>query len=720
MLRHDWRFPASQDALGPMLATFFAGWNPSGIGSAQPYPTFYYIGFALWPFHRIASPFAIVIFIVTAATVIAAISAHRLALNGGAGRFAFVASVFAVLNPWVYAKMVAGHIIMVLAYAFMLALVAEVTSERPRPAVLILLAALSITQIEFWVISVVPLVIWCIRRRHYAALSGLLVSAVPIVLGIATSYNSLLTTPYNLEWQRAQSVDPLLGAMLMGYQFGYASAFKPWGWAVALYGLVSLVGLRMLPQRREFACVVWISVACFILSTGMRGPISPLYAYAVTHVTESGIFRELYDLIGILAIGYVALSGFALRSNRLGFVCAIAAAFLLIPWITHPVYRWFISASMLQLATPLSDPSTRVAYLPAFQPLSLHGQGSGVDPDAYDRQGRALPFNSTDPTYPIDSALAFAREGDTRKLAALSVSSITSRRQYNSNWHALQFQFALQPRPTTFSKLDLKLPSLPMTVLYKRPPSVTSIGDDLFEESVAPALDRAWRFTPQRVTLDAAKAWVDARLTFAARPEWGNPWGGVATKGSERLSLPSGTGAILAQTSNALIDDTGRVVARKQIGLHWWLVQNSAKTVSCRGECIAVAALSRLPSAPEHAAASEYRTIIANQISSWLAIVTIPINSGGTLRYNVRFDPNWHAYSGWHSLTHFALDSTVNGFRVPNAVGSRTLVLVQTTAAMQLLTELIALSVVLTLVLRELRVRAMQSPLTALSDSECP
>jgi len=222
MLRHDWRFPRDQSALGPMLATFFEGWLTNGIGEPQPYPTFYYLGFVLWPLHVLRSPLLPAAIIVTAAVIVAACSAYRIGINRGSGVAAVALAIFALINPWVYTELVAGHIVMVLAYALLLGIVAEISRPRPRGWALIVLSALLITQIEFWAVAFIPFMAWCVIKRRYAPVVMGVVSVLPIVVGIFASYHTLIDTTYNLEWQRAQSLAPQMAFMLLGYPFSYA------------------------------------------------------------------------------------------------------------------------------------------------------------------------------------------------------------------------------------------------------------------------------------------------------------------------------------------------------------------------------------------------------------------------------------------------------------------------------------------------------------------
>jgi len=690
MLRHDWRFPADAAALGPMLATFFEGWMPAGMGESQPYPTFYYVGFILWPLHFILTPLAAVIFIVTVAVVIIACSAYRIGTQRASSGAGVVLSVFAILNPWVYTELVAGHIVMVLAYGLLLATVAEITRPRPRSWALLLLAAFLITQIEFWIVAFVPFIVWCIRARRYPPVAIACLSALPIAAGIAASYHDLIGTSYNLEWQRAQSLAPDMALTLLGYPFHYAAAFEGLRWLIAAFALLGLTGVAGVWRKGSDRTVVAIGVVCLIFATGTRGPLAFAYSYIVAHVVESGVFRELFDLLAFVAIGYVILAASAMRNRAVATACAALAVLLLVPWVQKPAYLWFVPAGSLPAPTAPAGTSYRVAYLPAFQPLTYQGHGSGIDPDAFARPGQMTPLNESIPAYPVDAALASAYFGDLRSLSALSVAQIIARPYYASDWRILQYQLAFR-RPFGKSSVGTRaLKALPIAVLYAAAPQTVTIGDALDENSVTSVMQSAQRFAPDRSTIDPKRAWIDARTAFIKRPAWGNPWGGVATSSRIALPLPHGTVSVLAQTTGRLANDRDDNVATRTGSLRWWNLPPGSRALQCAGECIVVAALPYSPRGPEHAPAPPYTEIPLRVLTPWLATAELPPSNEATLRYNVRYDRHWTAYADRTPLEHVALDGIVNGWVVGPSSATRHIVLIESLAAIQLFLEILA------------------------------
>ena len=690
MLRHDWRFPADGAALGPMLATFFEGWMPSGMGESQPYPTFYYVGFILWPLHFILTPLLTVIFIVTAATLIIACSAHRIGIQRANSNAGVVLAVFAVLNPWVYTEFVAGHIVMVLAYGLLLAMVAEITRPQPRPWALLLLSAFLITQIEFWIVALVPFVAWCIHARRYLPVAIVCLSTLPIAAGIAASYHDLIGTSYNLEWQRAQSLAPDMAFALLGYPFRYAIAFEGWRWLIMAFALLGLTGIAAVWRKGSDRTVVAIGVICLILATGTRGPLAFVYGFVVAHVVESGVFRELFDLLAFVAIGYVVLAASAMRNRGVAAACAALAVLLLVPWAQKPAYLWFVPAGSLPAPTAPAGTSYRVAYLPAFQPLTYQGRGSGIDPDAFTRPGKMIPLNESIPAYPVDAALASAQLGDFRSLSALSVAQIISRPNYASDWRVLQYQLAFR-RPLGKSRVSARgLRALPVAVLYAAAPQTVTVGGAPDENSVTSVMRSAQRFTPDRTTIDPNRAWIDARTAFIVRPSWGNPWGGVATSGHALLPLPSGSAAVFAQTTGRLANDRDENVATRNGSLHWFHLPAGSRALRCSGECIVVAALPYFPTGPEHAPAPPYTDVSLQVVTPWLATAELPPSNEATLRYNVRYDRYWTAYVDRTRLEHVALDGIVNGWIVRPSPATRHIVLIESLAAIQLLLEVLA------------------------------
>jgi len=707
-LRHDWRIPTAPAAIEPWLDSLFEGWLPVGIGSAQAYPTFYLIGLLLWPFMTLLGSFGLTVLLVATTVALAAGAAMLLARRLGARPWAEAGlACLAVLNPWVYSKYVAGHILMIFSYAVLLGLLSETTRSKPRGWVLVPLAALSISQIEFFLIAAPLLLLWSLRHRSYATIAALLCVALPIAYGITASYGAVRATPFNLAWQRSQSLDLGQAAILQGYATEYARSFGTVAWVSIALGISALAGFSAALRDGRIRWIAVAAAAALLFSSGTKGPLGPAYSWAVEHVPEIGVYRELYDLVGIVAIGYIVLLARGVGRTRAGAVgLALAGATFAIPWILVPPDRLFVSAGSLPTVLFPADAQTRVALEPAFQPMmTADGRGSGVDPDAYVRRGAALPLNEFFPSYPIDSALGYAVfRGDDSYLRALSVAVVMARPYLQTNLETLHYQWIAMGGERERQRARTLVP-YPMLSLLPGPLATASIANRPDEAArffgdTAPA--SVHRFVPSRGLNDARAAWVDARLAFPMHPEWGNAFGGVATQGAVPLSLPldAAGSSLLAETDGALVDDAGRTVASRSTELHWWSLKPGTRQVVCRGTCI-VALQGDVPAGlPEHRPMRGARPIAVDFVRPWLARAIVPANSSGTLRLNVRYDSAWRALADGRSLPHLRLDTTLNAWsvttRAPLAV-----TFIETTAAVQLALELLAAVVIAGLFVNE-------------------
>jgi len=713
-LRHDWRYSAAGDAIGATLAGFSSGWLPQGLGVAQPYPTLYLIGFVLWPLTAFHNATVIVAAIVGAGTFTAARAAMKIgAQAGGSAVTCITLGIFAVANPWVYSEMVAGHIEMVLAYALLLALVAEISRAKPRTIALLLLAAYSVTQIEFFAIAFVPLVVWCVSARRYEVLLVLLTATAPIALGIIASYDALRSIPYILPWQAAASIPLDRGSVLLGSEFGYAKPFEPYLISLATLGVFAACGVRYVRDKPVERVIIGIAIAALFFASGTRGPIAPFYAWCVLHVPESGLFRELYDLTAIVAIAYVvSIARVPVASPVLRIVALGAAGTLCVPWVVKPVAASTVAAASIPVAPVASTPQTRVALFPAFQPLSFGGHGSGFDPDAYVRAGKAYPLNEFYPTFPVDAALSTAeRTGDTGALAALGVTQVIVRPYFASRWDALKYQLiAAGRRPGASGLRSRTLAARPLLSLGRGMPAVVSIGNDPAESATffgdldgrerkrfgLPAATRLVRYDPSRASLDPHAGWVDARLAVVSRPRWGNAFGGVVTASDAPLDTKDAV-AVLAQSSGALVTPGGAIVAPARPALHWWRLPRAGTPLRCRGTCIVVMGTTQLPTLPEHAAPSSYEAVEANAVFPWLVVAKLPSGGTGTLRYAVRYHRHWVAVQRGRILQHVRLATALNGWLV-DGEGGGTIYLVESLALIQALLEVLCIATLAALV----------------------
>jgi len=319
-----------------------------------------------------------------------------------------------------------------------------------------------------------------------------------------------------------------------------------------------------------------------------------------------------------------------------------------------------------------SRPAERVAFLPAFQPLSYRGLGSGADPDAYLRENKAVPLNELVPSFPVDAALGYlAFRGDDRYVAALGAGAVVARPYLRTNYAALAYQWIETSPPRPVPERSRTLHAFPLLALTP-PARVATIANEPFE-SAAFFGDLDPRsiatFEPTRATGNARKAWVDARLGIPLHPEWGSAFGGVATSSLAWLSLPrpaKGT-SILAVTNGRIVDDAHQVVASASKELRWWPLPPHARAVRCGGTCVVVLQGTVPPHVPEHRPLRAVRPLAIAIFTPWLARATLPAVAHGTLRLNMGYDSGWAAYALGRALPHFRIDTAFNGWSVASA-----------------------------------------------------
>jgi len=694
-LRHDWRVPISREAEGPWLDSLTSGWLSTGIGNAQPYPTFYLVGLALRPLASLANTTEMMALVVWLGVTLAAWGASEIARAHSASAATRLAvACFAALNPWVYTKFVAGHMLMVLAYGLAFALVAEIVRPAPRPFVLLVLAALAITQIEFFAIAFVPLMIWAVRTRRYHVAGIVVVAAAPIAVGVAASIASIAGTPFNLDWQRDQSVAPAAALVLDGYFTNYARAFAPYWFVGAAFVLAALVGARGALRTGTGRLAVAAAVLLPLAVAGTKGPFATPYAWLVTHVAAVGLFRELYDLLALVAIAdVVVLVEGPARGRVAGMVLALASVFWIVPWLASPPTSFFVPAASLPGVAFPANVQLRVALLPAFQPMSFEGRGSGVDPDAYARSGRAAPLNEVLPEYPVDVALARLARGDASSARALGVLTVIDRPYLRSDVESLRQQ-RVDPGPLDGADvgrpLDAPLPLLGIVAA----PRIVTLADDLggdgefFGDGDPRAVAR---FRSSTETIDSRRTWVDARLAAQLDPAVASAFGGATTLSDVPIALPRGGPwhAVLAVVRGELRTTTGRLVATSSPRMRWWPLPAGDAPLLCRGACTVALAGNPPPRVVENAPRGAFRPLAVAFEEPWLASALVPPGAHGALRLAIRYDPAWLCIAGGRVLAHVRLATALDGWLLPDDAGPRRAVFIDIVAALQAALELL-------------------------------
>lgn len=710
-LRHDWRVPSASDEEAPWLGSFFNGWLLGGIGSAQPYPTFYLLGFTLWPFGTVISSFAVMALLIYASIYMAASSGIAIVSNRGQSAFLqCAAALLATLNPWVYTKYVAGHMVQVFAYAALLALVAETTRDKPRRSVLLICSAFAVTQIEFFAVACLPLVVWAWRRHERRVMAVFAIAAAPIALGITASFGEIRETPLNLVWQQFQSLPPASALALSGYFTHYARSFEPFEFVAYAFGIWAIAAIPLAVRHATGRFALIVAAALLLLTTGTKGPVAPLYDWLVLNVAAVGLFRELYDLIALVVIAYIILISYgSARFWFAGLLLTAGAICWFVPWVSDSPAKYFVAAQLIPRAPNPAPPSSRVAYLPAFQPFSFEGRGAGVDPDGYIQQGHGTPLNEFFPTFPVDAALGYLQRGDTREAQSLGVSAVVVRPYLRSSFSALRYQLvgngaaALSPR----LRSNEKMVALPIVGVLANPPREAALANRLDDNAIFFG-DRNPRlvapFVPSRETKNPSNTWVDARLAVPLRPELGNAFGGAITAGARPIAIPVGEpwNAVLADADGALLDDRGRTVVKDSRQLAWRRLAVGVKALQCHGTCAVVLAGIVPPGMPDHVQLGPLHGLSAHFAFPWIASALVPAGMSGTVRFAERYDRSWIAVDGDELLPHERLATVLNAWTLPKAEGrSRTLYLIELVAAFQFLLELIAAGTLIAFVAQE-------------------
>jgi len=695
-LRHDWP-PVSTNVLLALASE--SGWNPIGIGSPNGYPSTFEIVPLEAAFGALFGPYAehIAIFSVTYLSI--AFGAARLARTLGAGRLAQISlATIALFNPWTYTELIAGHTFMLFSYGATFWIVAEAVALRPSPLRLALLAPLAAPQIQFLVIDALVYGWLGLRHRIARALGVMGLTLLPIVVGVPLTRSTLIGTPVTLAWEKGLSIAPIDAVQLRGYFTHYDALLAPVAaWSMPAFALAALAGLVVAIARREryAAFLATVTTVPLAWSFGTKGPFGALFAWTVQHVPEAALFRELYDLIGFTAIGYVACTAVLAARLRAATIvtCAIAVAGIA-GWFVAPPARWWVYRERIPTSPIVQAPHTRFALLPSTQPLQFGDVGSGVDPEVASHPHDVQPLNEQFPRYPIDAAIArYALNRDARSLAALGVTHVYARPWLHTD-DIVRSQFAFPLREqrrsgASSAAIERAIPEMTLLPL----PNVGTLaarlgaGDVFFGDAARATGDvpAGWRrleriepiVAPAR-DVAAADGWVDARFAFTQRPDWAQAFGGaLTTNATSTLDIPPAR-ALLVWVDGTLRDEHGTTVATTTA--YRWVARPPAATeLRCTGTCL-VAAAGAPPDAPLEPPEHPYRVIPFRLLAPWLAVVTLPPGPEGLLRYNVAYDDRWTAFDGAAGCGHVRVDATVNGWLMPARSSTASVIVVQIAA----------------------------------------
>ena len=678
-LRHDWLWPLDRAGLVQHFLDLGTGWFCEGFGHPNAYPMTYPVLAALTPVVFTLGSHAALVLLVALLGFAAVSVAEVIAARFAVGRTGTAAvAVFLLFNPWVYNKVVAGHLTQTLAYLGIALVACSLLEERPRYTSLALALVLTALQLQFYIVACV-LTLTRVRQRpaQLALLTSLIVFS-PTIIGVLLDRSWLLAVPFTLPWEEEQSVPFAGGIALGGYFLGYADkAFTAvWTWPVMAFGAFAAAAAFVV-RRRGVIALAAFGLATLIFVTGTTGWLAAFWRWAILRAPAIGVFREMYDLVAVVAVVYAVLTGALI--GRLPWLSPVALACAIViaaAWLPNPPSNLWVAGESLPAPGPRIAGAERYALMPPFQPTSFDGHGSGADPLYAGRAPGGAPANALEPLFPEDRALEnYWLRGDSSLLERLGVSLVECRRGISSTDSFFHVRPGSRAAQAVCSSDEVRLDAAAPVVAFERGFHLCSLCADAGAGNVFFGDEPPGRFTAvalEREHVLPAKGWVDARLVFSMTPALAQGIGGSFTTQSVRpLDLPPGPSA-LVNVKGTLLGSRGQLVARDTNGYRWVALPPESGAVTCLGACLVVG-VGEPGDAPLEAPPSAAYALRHSWRTAWFISVDVPARQAGLLRAFTTYDSGWTAFRPGDGvfLRHVRVDRVFNGWIVTGAAPTR-------------------------------------------------
>lgn len=670
-MRHDWSWPLSAAQLRNHLSAYL-GWDTVGFGQPHPLVGSYGVDAALRLLSYVLAPAPLLFAFLVFALAVFIFGILRFADLPRGSRWYFAGetalAAFAAANPWIYDKLVAGHVDMILACGATALLFAPRT-HRLAPASRLVLLLLAAAQIQFFLIVVVGLLPGLFAEPDRRDATGLAVVAAPVAAGVVINWHFLGHVPLLLAWQRVQSVAPASAVALRGYFPGYDAGFAGAA-TIGLYAAAATFAVSTIarPERRKAFLSATCALAIFAFVTGTKGPAAAAYVWGFAHFKALGVYRESFDLLGVVVALYAWGLAWVART-RLGVAfVSLIGALLLRAWIVHPIAAWWVGAAEIPVIRVHTGPAFRFALMPPFQPLSFHGHGSGADPDVFARTDGSTPLNAYSPTIAAASALdTYARTGDPARLAALGVRTVVVRPYLRpAGGHAAA---AAQAHETHVRD------AIPLFSLLRHAPRVSTpsrpgTGAIFFADTASAPARRVRTLRAAATASDPARGWVDAWQAFAAHPALAEPFGGVYTRSRRELAVAAPF--VLAWVDGELRGGHGERLSGPTHHYAWIRLDRSTRRLRCLGRCV-VLYQGLPPPLPVTVAPVPWKPLAFRALPFLIYATSAP--ASGILRMNAGYSAHWFALRvrPLRVLAHVRIDGTANGWYL---AGTRGLLLI--------------------------------------------
>lgn len=701
VLRHDWGLPHNSEGWRAFAKAMTSGWDQNGIGQPRPYPTLYIlgpllaaIGLGFGSYWAIASFLGAIAFFMIAGT-------RKLANAFDAPHWVGISlAISALFNPWMFEELVAGHLTMMLSLSVCLFFAASLISGRVSPLGLFICGYIAAFQIQYGLLA--AFILFLIRPKYavfFLTLLGSLTSLLPSIIGIALSRSFLSHIPYFLYWQLNNSVPLNKGLFLDGYSPNYAHSpnilFDLASTSLLFSALISFRVCHDSVRRRELVLrLIAAALLLLIFCSGLRGPASQVYIQLLKF-RPILVFRELFDLIGIVALVYLILAAIgAGRSPIARAATGIAAVCFLSAWIVFPPFVYWVPADAVPKANIVSKADNlRFVMMPWLQPLRFYKMGSGADPDIYARANNYTPLNQYQYSYPVGEAIAsYIRTGNVNALEALSVAQIYTRSYFSSNLTAIvggnpadeslpmtSAATRLSPRP------ELELTSIPPSsdriLPYEHPYLLGNGKPFVFLENASPV-------ETSPASSSAVRSWISLDEASPGFPNIGSPFGGAFTLSHlAKLSVPHHQPlAVLARIRGELRGD-GHLLSRSTLGWRWVPLEN-ARSLTCDGSCAVTLwqtrpfpAIPQTKRSPISRFAIPFRELLPYVITARIRLAS-PLAHRSLIVYRSRYDVNWRLF-GLSSPEHVDYSMIFNAFELPRGFDGGSFVIIDIAAALQ-------------------------------------
>lgn len=693
-LRHDWMWPADRSGFLNVFTASFSGWSTDGIGSPSPRMLQYLINIPIVIVGLAAGPMVSLALFAAGIAAVVTYGARRMcyALEAPGAAVRIAAMLLALFNPWTYDHIVAGHMAMVLSYGASLVLLSfalqKQRANRFEELEAVCFVALAMPQLQLFLVDSILVTLMSIRRGMRLPLVSYVLALIPTAIGVLSSVPDLAATPFTQDWERAQGVPLRAAWALAGYFAGYDRELPRWGLHVFEMALLIAAGAAVVLRRNAALAICAAAGVILLLVSGPQGPGAAVFSRIFALVPPVRAFRELHDLLAFVLCGYVTLAALSGRDRRVSVPLAGLALLYAVSWAAAPPYRWWVDGRTVDSINLANVPAaSRFALFPAFQPLAYHNRGSGVDPQAITARGIRSPINEIVPLYPTSIALAkYRRNNDTTLLRSLSVSSIFERPDFKS----VATNFAPGTRRSYKNRTIALTEFVPLLSICRRTglfSAQAEIGDcNRFYFDTEPDANASAPLSNVE-TPDPRRDWIDVRLVFPRYPDLGEPFGGVYTESRSAIFRPSKR-ALLARVGGTLFAGERAILTSKPY-LSWIILPSTRADLRCAGQCLIALEADAAPSAsiPARGERQAFKKQSLRQIAPWWSAADL--DSGGVIRYNVRYEPQWVAFDRCGTVTHFRIDALVNGW-TNRTVSCGTMTILYWPAALQLLAAIIA------------------------------